>query len=54
MFDFGKLKFWDRHKCYYCGCPEVRYYKKSKADKGKSKTDYYCNLCYNLRYLQGR
>lgn len=54
MFDWNKLKFWKRPRCYYCSCPDVKWYKPYETDKGKKKMHYYCDLCYKLRYLQGR
>lgn len=54
MFDLKKLKFWKEPKCYYCYCPDVKYHRHYKTDKGEVKTDYYCGVCYNLRYLQGK
>lgn len=54
MFNLNKLMFWNKPKCHYCNCPDVRYHRITQTDKGKKKLDYYCGICYKLRYLQGK
>lgn len=46
---FDKLKFWNRHKCCFCGYPNSEKHKYIVGANGKLKKIYCCNICFGLQ-----